>query len=81
MQIANDSSCLYKNFSQIEWHSDRSKKEEIVSVSMIELTTRIINLTSAMLLLFQFVFIDSFVSAHIDKYIDCIALLSERPGL
>ena len=65
---AIDSSKLYENYSEIFWfrHSDKVKPYERESqgkphselVSMIELTSRITNLTSANLLLFQIVYMN-----------------------
>ena len=63
---AIDSSKLYENYSEIFWfrYSDkldpyeRRKKPHSELVSMIELTSRITNLTSANLLLFQIVYMN-----------------------
>ena len=51
-----DSSCLYKDFFLIWWYSNKEEKTTNEFVSMIEITSRITNITSAILLLFQIVF-------------------------
>ena len=68
--VANDFSCPYKNFSRIEWHSAKNDKTQSEIVSMIELTSRITNITTAMLLLFQILFAQfSNIKSRMSKYI------------
>ena len=49
-----DSTKIYNNMSEISWKRGRYNAKELVS--MVDLTSRITSLTTAILLLFQFVF-------------------------
>jgi hypothetical protein len=69
--------------SQINWISDSGEEHEEV-VSVVDLTSRITSLTTAILLLFQFVFryyLISYLNEKMKRYIEGTTMLRERPGL
>ena len=78
-----DSRKLYKNFSDTFWFTKDEQQSKWIS--MVELTTKITNITSAILLLFQFVYSNFYgekdPKRKIDEFMDGTKLLTERPGL
>ena len=74
--VSADSTKLYKNIIGI--NSDFSGFKECAS--MVDLTCRIASLTSAILLLFEFV-LNKFFKPKKESYVEGITMLRERPGL
>ena len=68
--------------SEISWFSNRGEQKEEL-VSMVELTSRITSLTTAILILFQFVFGYCIyqLNEKMKRYIQGTTMLRERPGL
>ena len=78
--VSSDSIKLYENMSQINWFTCREEHSEVVSV--VDLTSRITSLTTAILILFQFVFNYSlYLNEKMKRYIEGTTMLKERPGL
>ena len=69
--------------SEISWKSNRFGEQEEL-VSMVDLTSRITSLSTAILILFQFVFCEAWrhkIDSQMKRYIEGFAMLKERPGL
>ena len=90
-----DSTTVFKNFSTIRWYKEKDAKPspadawrnnfrvpESKYFSMVELATRITNITNAIMLLFQYIYYGTYWEFKRKEYFqDNRCKLSERPGI